>query len=515
MTFSPVASGSRTGTLIINSNDPQNPQTSISLSGMGLPAYPVPSISVLGSPTAQIGTGTITVQISGSNFFPASIVRVNGAPQITTFLSNGSLTAGVDPALLGNIGELPITVINPSPGGGESSPIILTLYRTLMIQPSSLAYAATTKLLYAPIFASAPANPNTVIPVDPGTGISGVPIPVCNDPRRVTVSDDGKYLYVSCIGDKTIQRINLQNATVERTFPFPANQSMVADMHAVPGSSQQVVAAFDSVVALYSDAGFVNLVPTPVPNTNQFLSLTSFGFVGNQNIYALPFTIVQDHFFNLISLNAQGLQYTALTGTNFGPDSETGAEVVSDGTLLYTNAGEVWNPSTKSLVGTYPVMTYNKTSYPNMFNTFVDSALGQVYVIGEQNYGQSSSATVLSAYGKQSLVLTGSLPFPQVLDPFAGNLVRWGTDGFAFIAAGSNLADQELYIVRSNIAADAERDFSVRRSVRGACFYPKSHRKWVFSKCRRLLEWYAPRNHHGKWLVSNGLDPGFRHSRYG
>jgi hypothetical protein len=101
------------------------------------------------------------------------------------------------------------------------------------------------------------------------------------------------------------------------------------------------------------------------------------------------------------------------------------------------------------------VSTYNKTSYPNMFNTAVDSSLGQIFVIGEQNYASSSSAAVLSAYSMQSLGLTGSLAFPQVLYPYIGHLVRWGIDGFAFIASGPNLTDQEVYILRSSIAAPA------------------------------------------------------------
>jgi hypothetical protein len=444
MTFSPTASGQRTGTLTITSNDPQFPQTTIALSGTGLGSYSIPTIAALGSPTAQITSSALTVQVSGTNFFPASVVRFNGSSVPTTFLNNGSISASVPAALLTNIGEVPITVFNPAPGGGESNVSILTLYRTMVIQPADLAYVPATGLLYV-------ARPNTVQPIDPNTGNAGTAIGVCNDPRKLIASDDFKYLYVSCNGDRAIQRINIQTSASERTFSYPPNQTTVAEMHTVPGSSQQLVAAFDNVVALYNDSGFVNLVPVPVPNTNQSLSLSSFAFVGS-NIYALPPNDAQTPFFTTLSVNAQGLQYTPYIGTNFGPP-QIGAEVVTDGTLLYTNDGEVWNPTTQIKTGTFPVTTFNKTSYPNMFNTAIDNTLGQIYVIGDQNYGQSSSAMVLSAYGKQSLALTGSLAFPQLNDPFTGNLVRWGTDGFAFITSGINLSDEELYLVRSSIAA--------------------------------------------------------------
>jgi hypothetical protein len=51
-----------------------------------------------------------------------------------------------------------------------------------------------------------------------------------------------------------------------------------------------------------------------------------------------------------------------------------------------------------------------------------------------------------------SLELTGTLAFPQIDSPFVEHLVRWGADGFAFIAGGAWLNDQELYLMRSSIA---------------------------------------------------------------
>jgi hypothetical protein len=147
------------------------------------------------------------------------------------------------------------------------------------------------------------------------------------------------------------------------------------------------------------------------------------------------------------------LSYTPVTGANFGGNNTTGNGLVSDGNMLYTNAGQVWNPGTQIEVGTFPVTTYNSTSYPNERNIALDSAFGQIYVAGDQAYGSSSSAVVLSVYGIKSLGLTGTLAFPLIGYPNVTNLVRWGSNGFAFIAAGPGLTDQELYLGRSTIIA--------------------------------------------------------------
>ncbi len=156
------------------------------------------------------------------------------------------------------------------------------------------------------------------------------------------------------------------------------------------------------MISLYNDSGLVNYVPTQY--TQQINPpITSFAFAGNSStIYALPFTYTKN-FFSTVTLNAGGLQYTPIAGTNNGGNNTTGNGLVSDGNLLYTNAGQVWNPATQTEVGTFSVATYNSTSYPNNRNIALDTTLGEIYVVGDQAYGSSSSAVILSAYGMKSL----------------------------------------------------------------------------------------------------------------
>ena len=135
-------------------------------------------------------------------------------------------------------------------------------------------------------------------------------------------------------------------------------------------------------------------------------------------------------------ITAEGLQYT-VPGCCYGGNNTTGAEVVSDGSLLYTSAGEVWNPASQTQVGAFPLNTYNDTSYPNLYNLVVDTPSSHIFVIGDENYlADSSSIVMLSAYGKSSLGLTGALAFSQMNQPIVESLIRWGTNGFAFIEEG-------------------------------------------------------------------------------
>jgi hypothetical protein len=69
-----------------------------------------------------------SIQVTGSGLYPASQVKVDGAAQQTTY-ENGELLDAIVPASsLHGFGQVQVTVVNPSPGGGTSSalPFIVT-----------------------------------------------------------------------------------------------------------------------------------------------------------------------------------------------------------------------------------------------------------------------------------------------------------------------------------------------------------------------------------------------------
>jgi Beta-propeller repeat/Protein of unknown function (DUF1573) len=456
VTFSPTTAGIRTGTLAITSNDPANPQVGLSLVGTGDSVYAVPVIAALNSPTAQINNGPVTVQVLGANFYPASVIQVNGVSQPTTYSSEGEVQATLSSSVVGSIGEVSVTVMNPSPGGGTSVAIPLTLYQGLSIGAAFLASVPGSQMIYASIPSSAATNPNTVIPINPATGALGKPIPVGNNPDLLAASSDGSYLFVVAEQDQTVQRINLSTQAVDQTFPFPTSNTTCCgtvsgnDLQGVPGSPQEVVLALTDYsvdeMALYNNTGLVNYVPNPTPSPDN-VNFSSLAFAGNPlTIYTLPFTNAQTPFFNVIAITSVGLQFTPYIGANFGGNTTTGAQVVSDGTLLYTVSGQIWNPATQTEVGTFPVTLDNATSYPNLQDLLMDLTSGQLFTIGDQPYEIDSDALTLSAYGQVSHKLNGALAFPSVSAVLPQSLVRWGTNGFAFTAGGI------VYLLNSSLA---------------------------------------------------------------
>ncbi|MGA2889018.1 MAG: choice-of-anchor D domain-containing protein [Terracidiphilus sp.] len=462
LAFAPAGAGTQNGSLVIASNDPATPQLTVALTGVGDSSYAVPMISSIGAGTVQINNGPATLQVTGSNFYPQSIAQLNGVAQATTFLNNGTLNVTLAASSLTSIGEQQLAIINPNPGGGASSSVKVTPYQTLVIDPAALASVPATGMIYAAIPASATGNPNTVIPIDPATGTMETPIPVGNNPGLLAASSNGSYLYVANQGDYTVQRINLSTNAVEATFPYTPNiycstcsNLAATDLETVPGNPTEVLLSQGDWLSLFNDSGLVNYVPYGLPCCYADPDFGSITLAGNPlTVYGLPFSFGGD-FFQIANLTSSGLQYSRPSGNTGIVNNTTGSQVVSDGTLLYTSAGQIWNPATQTEIGTFPVSTFNDTSYPNMRNLNLDASLGEIYLLGDEDYQSinSSDAMVVSAYDVTSYALNGTLAFPEIDYPIAGDLVRWGSNGLAFIAAGAGQTDQELYLVESSVVS--------------------------------------------------------------
>jgi hypothetical protein len=450
--FNPSALGARTGTLTIASNDPVHPTLTIPLSGTAIAAYIAPALTGLSVPSVALGTTPFSLPVTGTNFFPASYVVIGGEPQPTTYNNAGLLTATVDPSLLTVMGELPVYVVNPAPGG-QSNTLTLTVVRALPISAAGLVYASSTNMLYASVPASAATNANTVLPIDPLTGKIGTPIPVGNDPGKLALSSDGAYLYAGMNGDHTLQRINLSTSQVERTFALPAGSlspvTTVHDMHGVPGSPQSVVVSLfqggspgEAGTALYNDAGQVSFL--------SYNGIDGFAFTSSPSVlYAYPFS---GNFFSETGVSASGLSVISSAPVGSCCNQVTGSLVASDGTLLYTNSGQVWNPQTAALVGTYTPASGSLFYEPSVVP---DTANQRTFMLDTlQTYSASVTYVAILSFDQVAYTQAGTLLVAVQNFPSSIDLDRWGADGFAFRVYSQAPAD-EIVILRSSLVHTA------------------------------------------------------------
>jgi hypothetical protein len=99
---------------------------------------PAPTLSSLSPSTVAGGGPDFTLSVTGTNFTPTSVVRVNGVNRATSFVSPTQLTASILAADIANAGTVSVTVVTPAPGGGTSNAQALT------VTGPSLAVSPTT-----------------------------------------------------------------------------------------------------------------------------------------------------------------------------------------------------------------------------------------------------------------------------------------------------------------------------------------------------------------------------------
>ncbi|MFQ3632499.1 IPT/TIG domain-containing protein, partial [Roseiflexus sp.] len=94
---------------------------------------PAPTISSISPDVIPVGNTDVVLTVTGSNFVPNSVVRWNGAPLTTTFVSATQLQAILPAAQRSSAGDGSVTVVNPAPGGGTSNAV--TVQVRLVTEP--------------------------------------------------------------------------------------------------------------------------------------------------------------------------------------------------------------------------------------------------------------------------------------------------------------------------------------------------------------------------------------------
>ena len=177
-------SGTGTASFTVQVADSESP-TQVSVANLTLTIDPnlPPVLSSITPQAAAAGSGGFTLQLYGSGFNSGSVVQWNGQARATTY--NGyQLTATILASDVQALGNNSVTVYNAPPGGGLSAPLPFTVY--LPLATNDLVYSPVTQLLWASTPSTAgPALGNSVVSIDPATGVLGNPIWVGSEPTKL------------------------------------------------------------------------------------------------------------------------------------------------------------------------------------------------------------------------------------------------------------------------------------------------------------------------------------------
>ncbi|GEM_PF-1628499 len=166
--------------------------------------YPLPTINNLNPPSATIGSGPLTLTISGAGFFPTSQAMWRGQPRATAFdPATRNLSIELAPTDLATPGDAEVKVSNPTPGGGVSSPRNFQALGFSIAGALRFSHGATLKLV-------------------PGVSVT---LSGGSNPVTVTTTNSGAYNFT-----------NLGNG------PYVVTVSKTGDVNGISGSDASMVA---------------------------------------------------------------------------------------------------------------------------------------------------------------------------------------------------------------------------------------------------------------------------------
>ena len=394
----------------------------------------VPTVSTLSPVAAAVGTGGFTLTVAGSNFSPKSAVRWNGSPRPVKYDSSSELEVQISALDVQFLGNNSVTVTTP--GAGTSAAMLFSVY--LPLTTKDLVYDAHRGVLWASVPSSAGAAlGNSIVSIDPYTGVLGNHLWVGSEPSKLSLSSDGSTLWIALAGAPSVRKVNLNTMAltgIQLYFPGGWGSNVYATGLAAPPGSSSTIAVAAGNVSIFDDA-------TPRPNSGggaNYLAYgtqagTLYGFANGLSIY---------------TINSTGIASTQ-TPSNSGNYSN---DLRFNNGRLYLTSGQVLDGSSGSLLGTFAA------SGP----VAPDSSVSRAFILNaSQSFGTANQVT---AFDMNMFTPLASFEVSGI-DSSPSSLVRWGQDGLAF------RTDSAVYVVRSPIVhnlAKTPADVSVSSSAPAA-----------------------------------------------
>ena len=130
---------------------------------------PAPILSGVSPASVAVAGPQFTLTVTGANFIPTSVIRINAIPRATTFVSANTLTAVITAAERAAVSTYNVTVATPSPGGGSSGGATLSvLPPTLKLNGVAGGVSVVAGAGMVVDVSNGPANPQdwlTVVPI--------------------------------------------------------------------------------------------------------------------------------------------------------------------------------------------------------------------------------------------------------------------------------------------------------------------------------------------------------------
>lgn len=403
---------------------------------LGNPILQVPTLTATSPLTAVVGTAGVNLTLTGSDFIGTSTVYWNATALPTTVVSSTELSVQISASDLTTVAQAAITVSN----NGTSSPASNSMpfsvnsaapagsqFSVYSTGGADVLWNATVAKLYVSMPGVEGQAGDAIGIVDPVAGSVSSSGFLGSDPGSISLSDDGQYLYVALHGQNAIEQLTLPGFTPKLTWNLGGENTFdgpyyALDLQVAPGESQTTAVTLANFNVSPSSAAVViydGSTPRSTPLQSTLYWYSGLKWAGNATtLYSVDQGIPQD--FLVLGVGASGAaleQHYDRVFNTYSPgihyDSGTG--------LVYTDAGQVINPSNGVIVNTYGA---SGLAVP-------DSTLGRVFILGQTSAQSGTSDFTIESFNQTTSAAVGSITIQNVVGT-PTSFIRWGTNGLAF-----------------------------------------------------------------------------------
>jgi hypothetical protein len=271
---------------------------------------------------------------------------------------------------------------------------------------------------------------------------------------QITPSQDGAYIYLvtefvpSSQLSPPIQgiRVRTSDMTIDQSVPLSSLVVEPAQIAVSPVDSNTWAAAFSNQGNVWSVTIFDGTVARP-----NGWSVTSDVVYGNEALWSSDASTmyILDANLNTFPVSVSGLGNATLLrsgsaaqggGFNFGGNLQLA------GGLIYSANGQVLDPMTNGIVGTYAL----PPSVPYAPFT-IDSANNRTFAAYKVQVATPSGSSEQGTI--QSFNLSTFAPIWIARLPIGTQPLRWGSNGLAWIGPGSAPGSSALYLINGTLVA--------------------------------------------------------------
>lgn len=291
----------------------------------------------------------------------------------------------------------------------------------LDLPANDIVWDPVAKRIYASMPSSFGTNGNSIAVINPATGNVSAYHFVGSEPTKLALSADSAYLYVGLNGNGSIQRVALPTFTLDINVSLGSSQygglNVASDLKVSPGDPHTFAVTLGTAGCCGGGPLEFFTDTTQLANSVTYPTINDLAFADANTLYGYSNGTVSQ-----IAVNSSGgtlsQQWNGLV---------SGDDIVYDSGLVYGSSGEVLNPVTGTLVGSYDVGAGCCGSNEQLLT---QSAINRVYAVGTTPFFNGFGIT---SYNLSKFTPIAVANLSQLSGSAQPSFIRWGTSGLAFI----------------------------------------------------------------------------------